>query len=53
MQIAQSLEKDLKKPPKKEKARLFEQIEQLAENPRPKDCKKLQASQKPPLYRIR
>lgn len=53
IEIAEKLEKRLRKFPKKDKEKILEKIDSLAYNPRPKDCKKLQGNQKPFLYRIR
>lgn len=53
IEIAEKLEKRLSKLPKKDKEKILEKIDSLANNPRPKDCKKLQGNQKPPLYRVR
>ena len=52
IQIAEKIEKQFKRIPKKEKTRIIEKIDLLAENPRPETCKKLQGSKKSPLYRI-
>lgn len=51
--IAEQLEKRLSKLPKKDKEKILEEIDSLAHNPRPKECKKLQGNQKPPLFRVR
>jgi len=53
IKIAEQIEKKFKRIPIKDKSRIFERIESLAKDPRPKDCKKLQGQQRPPLYRIR
>lgn len=38
---------------KKDRKRIVEKIDSLAEKPRPSDCKRLQGKKNPPLYRIR
>ena len=53
IEIIEKIEKNLGKLPKKEKERVVEAIGSLIENPRPDGCKKLQGSQRPPLYRVR
>ena len=53
IEIVKSLEKRLRRFPKKDKTKIIEKIDSLSENPRPKDSKKLQGNKKPPLYRIR
>jgi len=53
IEIATKLEKTLKKIPSKEKERIIEKINDLAHDPRPEACKKLQGNRRPPLYRIR
>lgn len=53
IEIAEKLEKCIKKLPKRDKERILEKIDSLANNPRPEDCKKLQENRKPQLYRVR
>lgn len=45
--------KDLEKIPSKMQKQITEKIKELALNPRPDGCKKLQGSDDLPLYRIR
>jgi mRNA interferase RelE/StbE len=45
-----SVEKDLKAIPKKDQVRILQRISQLAEDPRPPNCKRLSGQQR---YRIR
>ncbi len=51
--VAESIEKKLKRIPKRDKSRIIEKIDALSKNPRPEGFKKLQGSHRPPLYRIR
>lgn len=53
IEIAESIEKTLKKLPQKDKKRILEKINALANNPRPEGYRKLQGSRRPSLYRIR
>lgn len=53
IKISENTEKGLRRIPKKEKERIIQKIDLLAENPKPKDCKKLKGTKKLPLYRIR
>lgn len=53
IEIAEKIEKKLVRLNKKDKERIIEKIDSLAENPRPDDCKKLKGNQRPPLYRVR
>ncbi len=45
--------KDLEKIPVKARKQIHESVLDLADNPRPDGCKKLQGNSLPPLYRIR
>ncbi len=45
--------KDLEKIPKYAQKQILKEIQELAYDPRPDGCKKLQGSDKVPLYRIR
>jgi mRNA interferase RelE/StbE len=45
--------KDLEKIPQKMQKQISDKIRELAFNPRPERCKKLQGSNEIPLYRIR
>ena len=53
IRVSERLEKILGKIPQRARCRIVERIDGLAENPRPDDCKKLQGSKHPPLFRIR
>lgn len=45
--------KDLEKIPLRARKQIRESVSDLAYNPRPDGCKKLQGNKNPPLYRIR
>ncbi len=50
LEFANSVRKDLRKVDRSEVSRILEEIEKLAEDPRPNGCKKLTNAE---LYRIR
>ena len=52
VEISESAEKFLEKVPKKDRSRIMEKIDSLADDPMPSGSIKLQG-QRPPLYRIR
>ena len=53
IEISEKIEKSLRKIPRKERSLIIRKIDQLALDPRPQDCKKLQGHRQPPLYRVR
>jgi len=53
IRITEKILKKIAKPPRKEKERLVQSIDSLAEEPRPKGCKKLKRNRTPSCYRIR
>ncbi|MFZ0565274.1 MAG: type II toxin-antitoxin system RelE/ParE family toxin [Chlamydiales bacterium] len=53
IEIAEKLEKKFNRIPNKERERIIEKIDLLAENPRPQGCKKLKGNKQLPLYRVR
>lgn len=53
VEINDKLKKRLKQIPQKDKLRIIERLDQLAENPRPEDCKKLKGNHNSSKYRIR
>jgi mRNA-degrading endonuclease RelE of RelBE toxin-antitoxin system len=51
IQITDKIIKKLAIFPRKDKERIIDAIDSLAENPRPDECKKLKGDHTPPRYR--